>query len=188
MKVGFDYSFEDAVVAYVARQWESTTTQLGRTVMQKVCYFLKAKGVPIDYTFEMYHYGPYSQELYFRMDELVADGILEDMSVTPSKSVYVTGDRDKEILDRHWNLLEPYREDINQIIKLLTNFRPVDLEMLATIHYFQTSYAKFYKNPPAKEFVIAKVVETKKDKFDSDLISRAYDALQSAGLFAWNNV
>lgn len=45
MKVGFDYSFEDAVVAYVARQWESATTQLGRTVMQKLCYFLKAKTI-----------------------------------------------------------------------------------------------------------------------------------------------
>lgn len=55
--------------------------------MQKVCYFLKAKGVPLDYAFEMYHYGPYSQELYFRLEELVADGIIEDMSSTPKKSV-----------------------------------------------------------------------------------------------------
>ena len=183
MKVGFDYSFEDAVVAYVAQQWESTTTQLGRTVMQKVCYFLKAKGVPLDYTFEMYHYGPYSQELYFRLDELVADGIIKDMSSTPKKSVYVPDEKDNEILEMHYESLMPYRDDINQIIKLLTNFGPADLELLATIHYFQTSYGKFYKNPPSKDFVVAKVIETKKDKFAPDLISRAYDALQSAGLF-----
>lgn len=188
MKVGFDYSFEDAVVAYVAQQWNLTATQLGRTVMQKVCYFLKAKGVPIDYIFEMYHYGPYSQELYFRLDELVADGVLKDTSNTPKKSVYVPGDWGSEILNKHSDSLASYRQDIDQIIKLITNFRPVDLELLATIHYFQTSYGKYYKSPPSKDFVINKVIETKKDKFAPDLISRAYDALQSAGLFEWKNI
>lgn len=187
MKVGFGYSFEDAVVAYVAQHWESTTTELGRTVMQKVCYFLKAKGVPLDYTFEMYHYGPYSQELYFRLEELVADGIIEDMSSTPKKSVYAPGKKDNEILEVYRESLALYRDDIKQIIKLLTNFGPADLELLATIHYFQTSYGKFYNSPPQKDFVVAKVNETKKDKFAPDLISRAYDALQSAGLFEWNN-
>lgn len=188
MKVGFDYSFEDAVVAYVAQQWNQTATQLGRTVMQKVCYFLKAKGIPIDYTFEMYHYGPYSQELYFRMDELVADDVLEDISHTPQKSVYVPGDRCSEILSEYSDSLAPYRQDIDQIIALMTSFGPVDLELLATIHYFHTSYGKYYKSPPSKDFVIKKVLETKKNKFAMDLISRAYDALQSAGLFEWQNI
>ncbi|HHY38389.1 MAG TPA: hypothetical protein GX507_05615 [Clostridia bacterium] len=186
MKVGFDYHFEDALVAYVAQQWRSTS-QLGRTVMQKICYFLKAKGIPMDYAFEMYHYGPYSQELYFRMDELVADGILEDHSGTPNKSVYMPGDRAAELVDNYSQQLVQYDRDINQVLNLLRDLGPADLELLATIHYFQTSYGKFYKRQPTKEFVIDKVVETKKNKFGRDKISCAYDALRKAGLFEWQS-
>jgi len=187
--VGYDYSFEDALITYVVKKWDSKI-ELGRTVMQKLCYFLKAKGVPINYSFEMYHYGPYSQELYFRLDELKTYGIIKDVSETSNRSVYAPGDKDSKVLDKYSELLKKYESDIDSILNLFDDFRPADLELLATIHYFKTSYTKFHKKnvDVDKKFVISKVKEAKNNKFDDLLISKAYDALEAAGLFEWNNI
>ena len=42
-------SFDDAIIAYVVKKWsnEETDIVLGRTMVQKICYFLKAKGIPL---------------------------------------------------------------------------------------------------------------------------------------------
>jgi len=188
MKIGSDFSFEDAIVAYIVKYWKLLSNQeLGRTVMQKLCYFLKAKGIPINYAFEIYHYGPYCQELYFRLDELVAEKIIADQSDTPKKSNYVPGEKSNDILNTYNKSLAPYINEINEIIELLANYGPVELELLATVHYIQTSYSKFYKKVLSKDFVVSKVLEIKKEKFSQGEISGAYDSLQKNGLFGWDN-
>jgi|GEM_PF-4107077 len=68
-------SFDDAVIAYTAKQWYNTPDHinLGRTILQKICYFIKSKGVPIDFEFDIYHYGPYSQVVIQRVLEAKGD-------------------------------------------------------------------------------------------------------------------
>jgi uncharacterized protein YwgA len=71
--------FDDAVIAYIIKKWnELSDVPLGRTIIQKLCYFVKSKGVPMRYDFDMYHYGPYCQDLYYRMDDMTADNVVKD--------------------------------------------------------------------------------------------------------------
>lgn len=179
-------SLDDAIIAYVVKKWsdEKTNIALGRTMIQKICYFLKAKGIPLEFKFDIYHYGPYSQELYFRMDELLADGIVFDDSGQKSKSIYIPGDQIGELLSNHD--ISNYVDDINDIISLFNQFHPTEMELLATIHYLQTTSTKYFGNPPKKEEIIEKVLAIKRDKFSKTLVSRAFDALAKADLFAWN--
>lgn len=179
-------SFDNAIIAYIVKKWSEVKTNiaLGRTMVQKICYFLKAKGIPLDFKFDIYHYGPYSQELYFRMDELLADDIVLDKSEHKSKSKYVPGNQLDELLSKY--NISNYEKDIDDIINLFNQFHPTEMELLATIHYLQNTSTKYYGTPPQKDEIINKVISIKRGRFDRELVSRAFDALEENGLFEWN--
>jgi len=188
MKIGFEHYLEDALVAYIVRQWKSQKIKIGRTVVQKICYFLKAQGVPVMYDFEMHHYGPYSQELYYRMDELVADNILHDASETKKWSYYLPGEKADEIIITYDDDVKPFKDKIDKLLGVFGRFGPTELELLATIHYFYITHKKYFRKSPSKNLVIEKVIMVKKDKFTQEIIDKAYDALEAAGLFYWDKI
>jgi uncharacterized protein YwgA len=188
--------FDDAIVAYIVKRWnECSGVPLGRTIIQKLCYFVKSKGVPLDYDFDMYHYGPYSQDLYYRMDDMTADRVVIDGkahsyanigNVKAGSSKYVPGDNVEELLNIYNKDLNNYRETIDSVIEVFSEFDHTSLELLSTIHYFQTTLSSYYNKPAEKDEVIMKVKNAKGDKFKDDLISRAYDSLKGAGIFEWH--
>lgn len=186
---------DDAIVAYMVKKWnELSDIPLGRTIIQKLCYFIKSKGVPIDYDFDMYHYGPYSQNLYYRMDDMTADSIVKDenainilnSNVKSSKSKYIPGDNVEKLLSKYSDDLSKFTSAIDKVIDVFYEFDPTGLELLSTIHFFQTTLSDFYNKPANKDEVIMKVKKAKCEKFKDDSISKAYDALQDAGIFDWN--
>ncbi len=188
---------DDAIVAYMVKKWNKLSDiPLGRTVIQKLCYFIKSKGVPIDHDFDMYHYGPYSQNLYYRMDDMTADSVVKDENaistgifnnnVKSSKSKYIPGDNVDELLSMYSDDLSNFTSAIDSVIEVFRGFDPSGLELLSTIHFFQTTLSGFYNKPADKEEVIMKVKKAKGEKFGDDLISTAYDALKEAGIFGWN--
>lgn len=61
---------------------------LGRTAMQKLVYFGKSTGVPVPCSYEIYNYGPYSDQVTFKTDGLLADEILTDTSSSSKYSNY----------------------------------------------------------------------------------------------------
>ena len=61
-----------AIVALV----RNAQTRLGKTQVQKLIYFAQDSGVPLNYEYEIYHYGPYSFELSHDLGSLDSLGIL----------------------------------------------------------------------------------------------------------------
>ncbi len=45
---------------------------------QKIVYLLQAAGCPLDAEYRLHYYGPYSQDVAQLVDELVAQGMLEE--------------------------------------------------------------------------------------------------------------
>lgn len=117
------------------------------------------------------------------MEELVADGIVFDESEQKSKSKYTPGDQIEELISKHD--ISNHINDIDDIIGLFNQFHPTEMELLATIHYLQTTSTKYYGSPPTKDEIVEKVMTVKRGKFSRDLVSRAFDALHETGLFAW---
>ncbi len=179
---------DDAIIAYIVKKWNEVNLKVkpGRTIIQKVVYFLKAKGIPINYDFEIYRYGPYSQELYYRMDDLIVDNIIKDVSKRKDRSEYISSDEIDVLIDNFKSELEHLTEDIDLIVQVFNNIEPSLLELLSTIHYLQTSFTKYYKKAPSREIVVNKVLELKKTKFSKSKVEDVYDIMEEVGLFNWD--
>src|SRR5437762_8697011 len=88
-----------AVVAYLVKRYnELAQGTLGRTILQKLCYFAKANGVPLRFRFEIYHYGPFSQEIFEVTEDLLVDDVISDASNVPGKSRYVPAENCDTVL------------------------------------------------------------------------------------------
>lgn len=186
MAVILSRRWEDALIAYAIKEWTLRShTKIGRTIVQKIAYFLKAKGVPMDYEFDIYHYGPYSQELYYRMDDLLVDGVIVDKSASSSRSSYVVGPEIDEVIHLYEGEIRRYQQQIADVIAMFSDLRPNQMEILATIHYFYVALKRFYGKSPEKELVVERVWGVKGEKFEREIISRVYDTMNKAGLLVW---
>src|SRR6266478_2190189 len=53
----------------------------GKKVIQKLVYFLKEAGLPVRFRFRWDRWGPYSQDLAYYVDDLVAEGLLKSVPI-----------------------------------------------------------------------------------------------------------
>jgi uncharacterized protein len=155
---------------------------LGRTAMQKLTYFARATGVPIPCSFEIYNYGPYSDQVAFAVDGLLADDVLRDTSPNSSKySNYRLTSQTISFPQALQKQVAPFAAQIDLVVKNLGNFRPEQLELIATLHFVHHRQVALGRGP-TRSSVIAEFYRIKGDKFDKDEIVSWYDALKRAGL------
>lgn len=156
---------------------------LGRTAVQKLVYFAKVLGVPIPCSFEIYTYGPYSDTVTFAVDSMLADEVLKDVSKEPNVySNYRLGDNAGEILNAYQTLLDQYRPAIDAVVNSLGNFKPADLELVATLHFIHNRLKQTLVREPSKEQVLDEFRRVKKGKFREAEIDAFYHALKNAKL------
>jgi uncharacterized protein len=156
---------------------------LGRTAMQKLTYFARATGVPVPCSFEIYNYGPYSDQLTFAVDGLLADEILVDTSSNSSKysnyRLSKGGAIFPQVLEKK---VAPYRSQIESVVRHLGNFRPEQLELIGTLHFVHHRLESLHRKKPAQSAVIAEFARVKGNKFSKEEVTAWYCALRNAGL------
>ncbi len=173
----------DALVAYLVRAYKAKSgNKLGRTILQKLCYFAKASGVPLPFGFEIYHYGPFSQEVFEVTEGLLIDEVVTDCSAGAAQSDYLPGPKCDLLLGRFAEEMRQYRPRLDSMTETFSLLRPSQMELVSTIHYIHHSLGEWYKQPASREEVVDKVCEIKGAKFDRDFIGQVYDMLLSAGL------
>jgi uncharacterized protein YwgA len=156
---------------------------LGRTAIQKLVYFVKALGAPIPCSFEIYTYGPYSDSVTASMDSMLADDVLKDTSNDAKKySNYRLGTNANEILEGYKRLTEPYQRIIDSVVQSLGNFKPAELELVATLHFVYQRLKQIMRGEPTKDQVLAEFRRIKKDKFSQTEVDGFYNALKDAQL------
>jgi len=139
-------------------------------------------GVPIPCSFEIYNYGPYSDQVAFTVDGLLADEVLRDTSPNSSKySNYRLSHRSIAFPHYLEKQVAPFRPQIAAVVKNLGNFRPEQLELIATLHFVHHRQAALSKRP-TQSSVIAEFCRIKGDKFDRNDVTNWYGALKRAGL------
>lgn len=174
---------EQALLAFIVTEYNKISPKpLGRTVIQKLCYHAKMRGIPFQYSFEIYHYGPFSQAIYTDMDRLIMSEIVNDQSPDPEISQYIPTEKTAEFLKENASLIEPYSKELSGLIKLFSDLGPRHMELLSTVHYCFKSYKDFSKKTLGREEIIEKVKEIKGDKFSDKDINWAYDALKKHSL------
>lgn len=156
---------------------------LGRTAIQKLVYFGRSTGVPIPCSFEIYNYGPYSDQVTFTVDGLLADEVLADTSTNSSKySNYRLRKTNVAFPSSIEKKVESYRQQIDTVVKNLGSFRPEQLELIATVHFVHHRLESISGKKPAKAAVFSEFHRIKGDKFSREDVSAWYDALRRSGL------
>ena len=109
----------------------------GRTAIMKLAYLLQTvKGVPLDYDFRLYTYGPFESDVLDDLGQAVSMRAVESNIVDyPSGSGYVFGpgpesERVKEMCSSE---LSKYQDDISWVITEFGGQTAGNLELLSTI-------------------------------------------------------
>jgi len=182
-QIFFGGKIADAFVAYLIKSYtERSRKTLGRTILQKLCYFAKASGVPLPFRFEIYHYGPFSQEIFYRTEDLLLDRVIEDRSADPGQSNFVPGPNLDSFLDQFDSAIRQHETSLKRVATMFSRLDPSGMELVSTIHYIHSSHSQWFKQAPRRESVVASVLEIKGHKFTRRVIESAYDTLHEAGL------
>jgi hypothetical protein len=178
-----DHALLALVVQEATALCQASGGYVGRTALQKVMYFLEALGVPMRYQFDLYHYGPFCDEVSHDVEWLLADGVLVDRSTAPGRySAYAPGPALAELVDKYQVELGPLREKVRSVLLPLLPLRPEHLELVATLDY---AYRELWASgkAPAKEAVLARFRAFKGDRFAAEEVARAYEKLAEARLW-----
>ena len=175
--------FTHACVAYLVKTYHDVgEMSLGRTILQKLCYFSKANGVPLPFRFEMYHYGTFCQEIFDVTDNLLVDDVIQDQAPGQGWSTYIPGPSCEALLGMAEKKLEKYSAQLDRVVQTFSSLDPQQMELVSTIHYVHSSYRDWRGERPPKGEVVRAVLEIKRGKFAEDFVSRVYDVLMGAGL------
>lgn len=153
----------------------------GRKAYQKLIYLTKAVGVPLDGSYRMYYYGPYSDEIAKELDYSLSRGILRDQS---DSYYFISGNEAKSIVEENQELINKYKGKLDKVINSFGKFEPMQLEIIATTHFIYNNLKHLY-NITDKSVILDEVKKAKFPKFNEEQIEEAYNILVKEGLIAW---
>ncbi|MBM7645413.1 uncharacterized protein YwgA [Scopulibacillus daqui] len=131
---------------------------VGRKKLQKIVYILKKLDYPFQEKYQFHFYGPYSEELTFRIEELCNLGFINEIKETKGgyhQYRYTLTEEGSEFLSRY----QINMPKLCEFIKDLNDQNSKFLELVSTILYF---------NNLSKDEIVNKVKVVKKKQNYSD--------------------
>lgn len=129
------------MISYLAKQMQETTTQFGKTSLQKLIYILQEiYKVNIGYKYILYNYGPYSPDLASDLDYVAAlNGV--NISWVNSGGYEIKPGTDNQIfIEKSHDFINLNEEKIKEALKVFGNYNAKELELRATIIYIVNVY------------------------------------------------
>ena len=169
-----------AVIAFLAKNIGSN--RLGRTSLMKLLYFIEEwAGVPLDYSFTIYSYGPFDSEVLSDLGHAQRLGIVSTTVETFNGGYgykIAPGQNVDSALQFQSVFINNYKEQLDSIVKNFGSESPSDLELQSTIHF---AYHEALASGNLSQESLAKTVHSIKPKFDLSYIHKAIDRLHSIG-------
>lgn len=173
-----DAKIRGNLIVEIVQKVTSGGIKLGKIQLQKLIYFLQERGIPLNYKFRIYHYGPYSFGLSSDLDSLDSLKILCVKADSTGYGYQIEkGECSEDFYDKDTNIAESYKNEIDFV---LTNFSQCDtseIELRATTHYVYKNQKKTERNT-SKENVV-NVVKQLKPRFTDEKIASTYDELNT---------
>lgn len=116
--------------------FSSVEEVVGRKKLQKMIYILKKNGIPFGEKYEFHLFGPYSEELSLRVDELSNLGLIRETKEDKSSYFqyrYTITEEGQQFLTHYDNQFPDYQEAIRLLKKKSSRF----LELVSTMLYFE---------------------------------------------------
>ncbi len=141
--------------------------QVGKTVIQKMMYFLTREG-HTNFSYSMHHYGPYSSGISSELGTAAASGIVNETWHNNEGYYIKSGHRKDDFV----NLVsEDEKQAINQIVKKFGKFNAVEMSIIATAFYIKENFDTQYSE-------IAEVVHSLKKNFSISKIKNILEEFQ----------
>jgi len=122
-----------AIITYLVDKLQGISPQVGKTVIQKMMYFLDFKGLG-DFNFKLYHYGPYSSIVEGELNYAAYLGAIE-IQWLDNQGYSI---RPREKAKRYEELLTDDEESIiDDVINTFGRYNAKELALIATILYFR---------------------------------------------------
>lgn len=177
----------DGILLYTLKR---SGTLPGKKVIQKLVYFLKEAGLPVRFQFRWDKWGPYSPELAYYVDDLVAEGLVKS---TPTPvPFYREGTRGVQYnysLTSKGNetvpKLTPTTEELEKVSKVLKLAKEVswqNLEMYASVHYLVKFNSTRSDRMSLPEGLDDLMEVYKPERFSPQDVKMAYYVLKDHGL------
>ena len=180
----------DPLDAIVLSAFGRLETIPGRKTLQKLVYFLKESGLDIGFQFQWDKFGPYSIELNYYVEDLVAEGLIE----SETKKVPLTTAEEGAGIQYNFRLSQGARElsssvdliqgdkaKIDRVIELLREVTPRNLELYASVHYIVKFFSTKGERTHFPDGVVNLMNDYKPGRFTPEEIKKAYFNLRSRG-------
>ncbi|GAA4078378.1 MAG TPA: YwgA family protein [Bacilli bacterium] len=121
--------------ARLIRFFTDANEVVGRKKLQKMIYILKKVGLPFNEKFGFHFYGPYSEELTLRIEELCNLGFLTERREKKESYIqyhYILNDEGRQFLDQAPDDLPVCGDLVQRLNDQSARF----LELIATMLYF----------------------------------------------------
>ncbi len=177
----------DGILLYTLKR---SGTLPGKKVIQKLVYLLKESGLPVRFRFQWDKWGPYSQELAYYVDDLVAEGLVNS-TPTPVRLPhegasgvqynYSLAGKGSEILPK----LTPSTEEVEKISRVLKLAKEIswqNLELYASVHYLVKFYSTRSDRVALPEGLDDLMEVYKPGRFSSQEVRAVYYVLKEHGL------
>jgi uncharacterized protein YwgA len=166
------------LIVRIAKSLEHT--QLGKTKLQKLVFLMQElKGVPTDYRFHFYTYGPYSSSLTGDASYLDAIGGLGIRQHLGFGAYEILPGKDADsFLTKSESFLDEHKDKIDAIIEQFGRGSAQDLELIATLVYIAHYEPSF--EPGNDQFLIDRARELK-PKFGENEIRSSLGKLKDLG-------
>ena len=128
----------------------------GRKKLQKMIYILQKCNIPFEEKYNFHFYGPYSEELTLRVEELCNLGFLHEVKEDKSNYYqynYTITEDGKEFLHQFALDMPHYEEKVEKLKEKSSRF----LELVATMFYFdylplEETIGKVHKVKPKQNY------------------------------------
>jgi uncharacterized protein YwgA len=142
----------------------ATAGHIGRTALMKYLYFLQVlKGVPLEYNFSLYSYGPFDSDV---LADLSTAESLNIVDVTPVEFSggygyqIRAGCRAASAKDKADSFLQSHRRDLDWLFATFGDLNSAELELASTIVYVDRELED-HNQTAAESDVAARVCEIK---------------------------
>jgi len=154
----------------------------GKKALQKMFYFGKVLGGPINFHFIMHMFGPFSYEVAAKYSDWEQKGIIKaEEKETGIGFTYTTGNQAKLYSRLFGKRIELFREKVDKLVYLFGGKEPFQLEVLATLHHLSQLLQQGEKR--VTKTALLKVFKAEKGKkFFNKEIEEAYSVLKKAEL------
>jgi hypothetical protein len=172
------------LISKLAKEFELTRIQFGKTAIMKYLYILQEVfKVPLGYEFSLYTYGPYCSDVLLDLDYTEAIDGVRIYSVDTGTGGYSIRPSHKtdEYIKKSRDFISEHAESINAVIELFGSMSARDLELRSTIIYLYKNYLQNNWKIDSNE--IAFDVKEIKPYFSMEEILDAYDQLDRMYIF-----